>query len=58
LRKQKGKATNILSYKSMITTNIKTFDFNKTGFSFFKTLPGGHNWPVVYLIEDGKELYV
>lgn len=42
----------------MITTNIKTFDFNKTGFSFFKTLPGGHNWPVVYLIEDGKELYI
>ena len=41
----------------MITTNIKTFDFNKTGFSFFKTLTCGDNLPVVFLIEDCNVLY-
>ena len=40
------------------SNSIKTFDFNKVGFTSFKALPGGHNWPVVYLIEDGKELYI
>jgi DUF2075 family protein/DNA replication protein DnaC len=39
-------------------SEIQTFPFNAKGFEKFKELPHGHNWPVVYLIEDGKELYV
>lgn len=39
-------------------SEIQTFPFNAKGFDKFKELPHGHNWPVVYLIEDGKELYV
>lgn len=39
-------------------SDIKTFDFTKDGFSKFLNLENGRNWPVVYLIEDGKELYI
>lgn len=37
---------------------IKTFPFNKVGFDEFSKLEHGQNWPVVYLIEDGKEIYI
>lgn len=38
--------------------NIKTFEFNKCKFDEIKKFNFGFNWPVVYLIENGKELYV
>lgn len=37
---------------------IKTFAFNKGGFDEIREDTFGRNWPVVYLIEDGKELYI
>lgn len=37
---------------------IKTFEFNKNKVQQIKDSHFGLNWPVVYLIEDGKELYV
>ena len=38
--------------------NIKTFEFNKCKFEEIKKFSFGFNWPVVYLIEDGKEVYI
>lgn len=38
--------------------NITTLEFNKAKFEEIKTLNFGYNWPVVYLIENGKELYI
>ena len=37
---------------------IKQFEFAKTQFEKIKALNFGRNWPVVYIIEDGNELYV
>jgi len=39
-------------------SEIKTFDFNKKNVNQIKAFHFGLNWPVVYLIEDGKELYI
>jgi DUF2075 family protein/DNA replication protein DnaC len=39
-------------------SDITTFQFNKAEFKKIKEYSFGFNWPVVYLIEDGKELYV
>lgn len=39
-------------------SDIKTFPFTKEGFTEFGELEHGRNWPVVYLIEDGKEMYI
>lgn len=36
--------------------NIKTFEFNKCKFEEIKKFSFGFNWPVVYLIEDGRDL--
>lgn len=38
--------------------NIQTFEFKKNKFEEIRKCSFGSNWPVVYLIEDGKELYV
>lgn len=38
--------------------DIRTFEFSKTKFEEIKKYSFGSNWPVVYLIENGKELYV
>jgi len=46
---------NIISCKM---TNIKTFEFSKNKFDEIRKYSFGSNWPVVYLIENGKELYV
>ncbi len=37
---------------------IKTFPFRKEDFLKIKNYNFGYNWPVVYLIEDGKEIYI
>lgn len=37
---------------------ITSFLFNENEFSKIKIFEHGLNWPVVYLIEDGKELYI
>ena len=37
---------------------IKTFPFDKDKFEQIKDHKFGKNWPVVYLIEDGKEIYI
>jgi len=37
---------------------IKTFQFNKTKFNELKEYHFGLNWPVVYIQENGKEMYV
>ena len=39
-------------------SDIKTFPFDKNKFDQIKDYKFGKNWPVVYLIENGKELYV
>ncbi|MBP6857575.1 MAG: DUF2075 domain-containing protein [Candidatus Pacebacteria bacterium] len=39
-------------------SDIKTFPFNKEDFDQIKNYNFGLNWPVVYLIEDGKEIYI
>lgn len=37
---------------------IKSFKFTHEGIESIRTYKYGRNWPVVYLIENGKELYV
>jgi hypothetical protein len=39
-------------------SDISSFQFNKTQFEKIRQFSFGSNWPVVYLIEDGRELYV
>ena len=39
-------------------TTIKSVPFTKEGFTQFKNLSHGYNWPVVYIIEDGQEAYI
>lgn len=39
-------------------SEIKTFPFNSLGVEQIRDYKYGSDWPVVYLIEDGKELYV
>lgn len=39
-------------------SEIKTFPFAKDSIDIIKGYKFGHDWPVVYIIEDGKELYV
>lgn len=39
-------------------SEIKTFSFNKEGVKSIVDYKYGNNWPVVYLIENGNELYV
>ncbi len=38
--------------------NIETFLFNKEHFDKIRDFRFGKNWPVVYVVENGKELYV
>lgn len=38
--------------------DIKTFNFNKDEFSKIKEYEFGKNWPVVYILENQKEIYV
>ena len=37
---------------------IRRFEFKDNGYNKLKEHPRGQNWPVVYLINDEKELYV
>lgn len=39
-------------------SEIKTFPFNKEDFNQIKGYKFGTNWPVVYILEDKKEVYV
>jgi DUF2075 family protein/DNA replication protein DnaC len=39
-------------------SDIKTFPFKKDSFDQIKKYKFGKNWPVVYLIENGKDAYV
>lgn len=39
-------------------SEIKTFPFNQSGVEQIRKYKYGADWPVVYLIENGKELYV
>jgi len=39
-------------------SDIKTFPFNKENFDQIKNYNFGRNWPVVYLLEDKKEIYI
>jgi len=39
-------------------SDIKTFAFEKSSFEGVKTFALGRNWPVVYIIENGKEVYI
>jgi hypothetical protein len=41
-----------------MTPHIKSFKFDKESFQIIRTFNFGTNGPIVYLIEDGKELYV
>ena len=38
--------------------NIETFKFDKGVISKLKGLDIGKNWPIVYLIENGREIYI
>ncbi len=39
-------------------SKIETFPFDKDKFDLIKNYNFGLNWPVVYIIEDGKEIYI
>lgn len=39
-------------------SKIETFPFNKDNFNQIKDYKFGKNWPVVYIIEDKKEVYI
>jgi hypothetical protein len=39
-------------------TDIETFSFNKSGLEKIGSLRYGKNWPVVYLIENNRDIYV
>lgn len=39
-------------------SNIQTFPFDKAGFEGIKKFPLGRDWPVVYIIENGREVYI
>ncbi len=39
-------------------SEIKSFPFNKESFENIKTYKFGKNWPVVYVLENKKEIYV
>jgi len=39
-------------------SDIKTFPFNKEDFDQIKNYKFGRNWPVVYVLEDKKEIYI
>ena len=39
-------------------SHIKTFPFEKEKFNEIKEYHFGKNWPVVYVIENGKEVYI
>lgn len=39
-------------------SNIKTFPYEKDKFSLIKEYKFGRNWPVVYILEDKKEIYI
>jgi DUF2075 family protein/DNA replication protein DnaC len=39
-------------------SDIKSFKFNKEDFNKIRKYHFGYNWPVVYIIEDKKEIYI
>lgn len=39
-------------------SEIKTFSFDKQGVEKIRDYKYGGNWPIVYILENGKELYV
>jgi len=39
-------------------SDIQTFSFDQTGFADIKKFPLGRDWPVVYVIENGHEVYI
>ncbi len=39
-------------------SEIKTFPFNREDFDQIKNFKFGKNWPVVYILEDKKEVYI
>src|SRR3989338_9511653 len=39
-------------------SDIQTFPFDQTGFADVKKFPLGRDWPVVYIIENGNEVYI
>jgi len=39
-------------------SDIKTFPFNKEDFDQIKNYKFGKNWPVVYVLEDKREIYI
>lgn len=39
-------------------SDIRTFKFNKEDFDQIKSFQYGRNWPVVYIAENGKEVYI
>lgn len=39
-------------------SDIQTFSFNQAGFADIKKFPLGRDWPVVYIIENQREVYI
>lgn len=39
-------------------SKIKTFSFSRDGIEEIRNFKYGSNWPIVYILENGKELYV
>ena len=42
----------------MTDSEIKAFPFDKNKFDQIKNYKFGKDWPVVYIIENGKEVYI
>ncbi len=55
LKKQKGKIPSIRNYDM---SNIVTFKYARENFDEIKNFHFGRNWPVVYVLENAKEVYI
>ena len=42
----------------MKLSDIKSFSFDRNALSEMKTYHFGKNWPVVYILENGREIYI
>lgn len=54
-KRQRGGMLSIQNYNM---SKIVTFKYNKDNFDEIKNYNFGRNWPVVYVLEDKKEIYI
>lgn len=55
---QRRQKESTLSTQNYNMSNIITFKYNKDNFNAIKNYNFGRNWPVVYILENKKEIYI